>query len=163
MIAEERNPHIAELWHEYDSIAKEFSAINKIVVRQYVPSRPGRREVKTYDYLEQRVNKLQLRMMDWKNKAWDFINLPTLDIVTENQAQVDPDVVEMLTTHAVRCHIALRADMTHYQTLLSSNYQQLVSDATSARDFTIVMRSYWIAIAGLVLALGALIYTLATA
>lgn len=162
MIAAERNPHIAELWHEFDLIVEELSAINKIVVRQYIPSRPGRREIRTYDYLERRVDGLQLRMNEWRKNAWDFINLPTMDIVTENNVPADPKVVEMLTTHAVRCHIALRADMTHYQTLLSSNYQQLVSDATSTRDFNLAMRSYWIAIAGLVASLGALIYTLVT-
>ena len=157
-VSEEDNPHLVVLRDEYDSIIQEFNRINRVVVRQYVPGNPGRREQRTYDHLERRVSALQHRMLEWRHTSWSFINMPSMAVAS--LGPIDPRIDQMLREHVIRCHLTLRTDITFYQTTLASNYQGLVSDALSARDFSLAMKSYRFAIAGLILSLAGLLYSI---
>ena len=150
----EHNPSLAELMNGHMEIIDDFGNINKAIVHRYVPDDPGRKEKQTYDYIKNKVEALQRKMVDWESKAMHFIQQPSVDFASNEN--LDPDDVKQLNSHIVHVITTLRSDVSIYKALVTSNYERLVGEAKSNRNFKIAIRSYLLAWVALIISLIAL-------
>ncbi len=147
----EHNPSLAELMNGHMEIIDDFGNINKAIVHRYVPDDPGRKEKQTYDYIKNKVEALQRKMVDWESKAMHFIEQPSVDFASNEN--LDPDDIKQLNSHIVHVIATLRTDVSIYKALVTSNYERLVGEAKSNRNFKIAIRSYGLAWVALIISL----------
>lgn len=124
------NPKLVELSEEHDSVIQQFDELNEEITSEQVTQEPGPEEERRYNDYENRVNKLQIRMLEWEAKAKSFIQYPSLTFASIGQ--LDDHRRREMKDHVVNVVSMLRGDMAQSRLVLTNNYQHLISDAETA-------------------------------
>lgn len=158
LVTTEDNPTLVALNDEHNEIIGEFNKLNQAISSEDVPPKPGKTEKASYDRFRERVESLQDRMLEWENKAKQFIMLPKMTFQSNGppspseQMHVQSHIIEFVTT--------LRSDIQSNRVLLVSNYNRLTGAAKEARNFWFAIWSFRLAWLGLMLALAGIVIPL---
>ena len=168
-VAAEGNPELFEIGQTHDALLEEYNTLNEEITSEEVPEVPAKKEKARYDALAEHVNSLQIRMLEWEARAKQFIGKPSLEFIVRGVS----DELEQrhLQAHIVHYVTTLRNDISASRVILVNNFQRVVSEAESNRNFKlaidsskladdsfkIAIKSYKLAIWGLGLAIVGLV------
>lgn len=157
-LEENQNESFFKFLKRRDELIEAFNKLNGDISKRYVPDNVTRKDKYAYDFYANRVRILQQQLVEFENDTLSFLMSPKLDITFNKQSsQSDQDFIR---SHAIEMISTFRTEIINSKNILVNNYDSLILEAESARNFKLATKSYWIAIVGLAFALIGLVFTL---
>ncbi|MEX0723879.1 MAG: hypothetical protein WD053_08375 [Gracilimonas sp.] len=155
---ESQNENFFQFLKRREELIEAFNKLNGDISKRYVPDNVTRKDKYAYDLYANRVRVLQQQMVDYENDALSFLMNPKFDITFNIQSSQNNQ--DFIRSHAIEMISTFRTEIINSKNILVNNYESLILEAESARNFKLAKRSYWIAILGLFLALIGLLFTI---